>query len=499
MSLFSILFQLLFFLKIALSIEFYANLVLYSVLNKPMTFKIGSNYQKYFPLDMLNDLLSVRKFTWFNNNGIEILSYNRATSEVTIKNYAERFVFDENRLELTINNVNKSDIGTWLVYLQDSNENSRLYIIGIELAILINVIIETYPIGLLYSQSVVYFDQIAASNDKKHVFIKCNAEYIVRYDFLIPEIDLANNNGNRVIKTIVKQDNNENSEQLKYTHSVMWSLNLTNIQFNDDKIDLKLFCVLRSPVSIKDEFNNDENSLASHFLIANNIEIKSEKLTIKSPVKLESVQHNHLKTKEYVINGYDQLISVTRLTCDLSIENSVYIWYDSNQFNNLFSNSTNIIDVINDSLDGIKIKPLKISNKTNFIDVNSYNQNFTCLIYNRLNLSDFLIQLHVLHLISSNLLSSNLNAKTNSIIQKFSYLTLSICLVVIFVFIIAIIILKYYIFSKKQLKIRRQDTNDGVAVSSHNRFYETLRRTFGENSFLKQYETRGNRLDIVFK
>jgi hypothetical protein len=458
----------LLFLHYSTSLELSANVATFGIVNKTIKLKVDNDSTKYFSSNLANDLKTVKKITWVNNFGFEVLTYNNQTSELLLKTNDERIKFDRNKFDLTIDNVRDGDIGTWKLYLQNSNAASILYIIAFEVSILKKVEMKIqFKNQSLNINEAGYLLENEDFNKFSNIFISCESEYNLKYSKLVPKIELVSNNDyvNQVFKLEkVSMDKVFN----------LWSLNLSNYSINDD---ISLTCVMKSPVDFA--LNEKQN-----YFISNHVEISSKKLVIKG-----SNNNKILKTVSFSSfnHSVDKNESI-RLICESENTNGKFFWFNGTSTELVHStNSTEYLV----SLLNTKLKLIQTTFQ-NYLDIRNIQSdcNYTCLTFDYFNTTEYQVQFHSVNIVRAELNTVLLELQpksTTTCKHCSSIIIISILTVLITLMISTFFALKF---------VRKRRNNSENSIPTQYKFYAELQRQF-ENSSVKQYQTDGNELKII--
>ena len=74
------------------TLELSSSVLTYGIINESVILRVEFEYKKYALSDLANDLKTVKKITWVNNNDSEILTYNTQTFELVQKNPFLQFI-----------------------------------------------------------------------------------------------------------------------------------------------------------------------------------------------------------------------------------------------------------------------------------------------------------------------------------------------------------------------------------------------------------------------
>jgi hypothetical protein len=441
--------------SINFAIEISSHITVYGFLNESVIFKINNDY---FPKEYSHDLETVRKILWVNNHGVEILTYNTQAKEVIMKNYTERIRFNQEKGDLTIENVRLSDCGDWRLYFQNSNEGTRLYILTFELEILKEIDITLKSVH----QEI---------NNSSKIEVRCENDYRgynsnkCKIPNFLHNISLITNSVN--INQKLQKEKSLIDENLSIIHNDWYFI----VQ-NDEIIDnLSVFCSI--------------NKLNSSIYVENKIEIKSKTLAIKVPMIESSLKINILY-KSYNLNYINDSF---RISCENSFPSSKHFIFEGILKETDLINSTNSID---DLLSFMRVKLGKLERR----NLKSKIINYTCLEYDDSSSKlthEYLIQTYIVkdesfHLHSHLGIQSKLHQSTvkETCENCGTIITISIFTLLVLSAICIAYGVKYY---KNK---RNRETNN--VTSENNRFYEELNIQFEQSSL--KHKTEGNELKI---
>ena len=430
--------------SINFAIEISSYITAYGVLNESVILKVNKDY---FSKEYNHDLETVRKIQWVNNHGAEILTYNTQTKEVLMKNYTERIRFNQEKSHLIIENIRSSDCGGWRLYLQNSNADTRLYILTFELEIFKEI-----EISLKSSHEI---------NNSSKIAVQCKTDYRdYNNKCKIPSLHNINlvTSSENINQILLKEKSSIDDQSLLFNNE--WSF---IVQSGNMINDLSFFCSIKTSNSTTDTENK--------------IEIKSKTLTLKAPVITDSLQ-KIIFYKNYNLNYVNESFSIS---CGSTFPNSKHLIFEGILKETDMINSTNSIDYLVSFM----------SKRLKHLDQRNLNKaiNYTCLEYEDSSMTkEYLILTYTITNESFNF--NNIQAK----LQKSSLkdtcnncgtiITSTICALLV----IAVIIVAYVVKYSKNKK------NKANYMTPENKFYEELNIQFEQSSL--KHKTEGNELKI---
>jgi hypothetical protein len=440
--------------SINFAIEISSHITVYGFLNESVIFKINNDY---FPKEYARDLETVRKIQWVNNHGVEILTYNTQAKEVIMKNYTERIRFNQEKGDLTIENIRLSDCGDWKLYFQNSNEGTRLYILKFELEIFkeIDIILKSFHQEINNSSKIA----VRCENDyRDYNSNKCKIPNFLH------DISLITNSVN--INQKLQKEKSSIDKNLSIIHNDWYFI----VQNDEIMNNLSIFCSI--------------NKLNSSFYIENKIEIKSKTLTVKAPIIASSLKINILY-KSYNLNYINDSF---RISCENSFPSSKHFIFEGILKETDLINSTNSID---DLLIFMRVKLGKLERR----NLKSKIINYTCLEYDDSSSKthEYIIQTYIVK-DESFQLNSHLGIQSklhqSSVKETCEYCGTIITITICALLVLSAICIAYGVKYSKN-KISRETNN---VTSENNRFYEELNIQFEQSSL--KHKTEGNELKI---
>lgn len=446
-------------LSINCAIEISANIVTYGALYESVTFKVKNDY---FQTNLAEDLKTARKITWVNNYGAEILSYDAQALEVFMKNYTERIRFNKEKLDLTIESIRFSDCGTWKLYLQNSNAESRLYIISFELEIFNEIKITSKPISEMNHSRML----VRCENDYTEYSKKCKIPSSISSMTVVTS--------NPRINEIIKRQNSSVGEESSYYFFNTWSI---IFKFDEIISDLVIFCSINV---LNDKINNQ-------FFLSNNVHIKSKEIVVKAPIQKLLPKHVRFVYTNYTFKNVNENLMTI---CNSSFSNAKHILFEGILDKN--DDLANITDSTEDLVLLLSSKLKKLE-----LDGNSNEQksmlNYTCLTFDTLQTKEYLVQAYITNV--DTLYFNSYLSKDSPKLNKCKHcgtVILIVTLIVLMASLILFIFLFKYFKNKRTEKLSNKRSSNSTA---QNKFYEELQRQF-ENPSVKKYTTEGSELKI---